>query len=365
MRYCFFTTGDWEANASLVRLREFGREMIARGIDVSYVVDDFPYNRAKLDVNPKAQVAYVPEPMSRGQFKRRRAALRELRPDFVHVLNPYVKAVATLLGTKWPLVIDWDEWPARRARPKLRGVVDWWLGRWMRRRAVRVIVASRYLQDQLRQRFGVESVYVPYAAYLEPREDGTSPFNEPTVVYMGNLFSAYDHDIIFEAARLLKQRGMTPPIRFMGHGPDEATWRAFVRDNGLENVAMPGFVRGDELWRSLRHAHVLLFPIRPTMVNLCRCPSKTFAYAQARRPVITNRVGEIEAVLKDRAEYIDCTPQAFADAIERAMRRRTLDDVDYGVEQHNWSSRTDDLLEALGIQRGLAVPAEPHLQKIT
>jgi glycosyltransferase involved in cell wall biosynthesis len=182
---------------------------------------------------------------------------------------------------------------------------------------------------------------------------------------MGNLFSAYDHDIIFEAARLLKQRGMTPPIRFMGHGPDEASWRAFVRDNGLENVAMPGFVRGEELWRSLRHAHVLLFPIRPTMVNLCRCPSKTFAYAQARRPVITNRVGEIEAVLKDRAEYIDCTPQAFADAIERAMRRRTLDDVDYGVEQHNWSSRTDDLLEALGIQRGLAVPAEPHLQKIT
>jgi hypothetical protein len=101
------------------------------------------------------------------------------------------------------------------------------------------------------------------------------------------------------------------------------------------------------------------------MVNLCRCPSKTFAYAQARRPVITNRVGEIEAVLKDRAEYIDCTPEAFADAIERAMRRRTLDDVDYGVEQHNWSSRTDDLLEALGIQRGLAVPAEPQLQKIT
>ena len=57
MRYCFFTTGDWEANASLVRVRELGNEMVARGIDVSYVVDDFPYNREKLGVNAKASVA--------------------------------------------------------------------------------------------------------------------------------------------------------------------------------------------------------------------------------------------------------------------------------------------------------------------
>ena len=108
MRYCFFTTGNWEANASLVRLREFGGEMIARGVEVSYVVDDYPYNRATLDVSAKARVIYVPEPTARGQFARRRAALREARADFVHVLNPYIKAVATLLGTRWPLVVDWD-----------------------------------------------------------------------------------------------------------------------------------------------------------------------------------------------------------------------------------------------------------------
>src|SRR5688500_19426311 len=105
MRYCFFTTGDWEANASLVRVRELGREMIARGIAVTNVVDDVPYNRAKLGVDPNAEVIYVPEPAARGQFKRRRAAIGDARPDFVHVLNPYIKALATLRGTRWPLVI--------------------------------------------------------------------------------------------------------------------------------------------------------------------------------------------------------------------------------------------------------------------
>jgi hypothetical protein len=92
---------------------------------------------------------------------------------------------------------------------------------------------------------------------------------------------------------------------------------------------------------------VLLFPIRENILNLCRCPSKTFAYAQARRPVITNRVGEIPLVLEDKAQHVDCTAEAFADAIESAMKTVPLSDVDYGVERHNWSARTDELLGAL------------------
>jgi glycosyltransferase involved in cell wall biosynthesis len=347
MRYCFFTTGNWEGNASLVRVRELGREMIERGVEVSYVVDDIPYNHANINVHPKAQVAFVERPDHRGQFKRRRAALASLRPDLVHVLNPYVKAILSLAFTRWRLVIDWDEWPARRARRGLEGLTEWWMGRWMRRRASLVVVASRYMHNDLKTRLGIDSVYIPYATYLRPQADGPSPFDRPTAVYMGNLYDSYDHDVIFEAARLLKARGLTPPIRIMGNGPEEQKWRAFVAEHGLDNVALPGFVSGEALWRSLRHAHVLLFPIRPSVVNLSRCPSKTFAYAQARRPVVTSRVGEIEAVLSDRAQYVDCTPQAFADAIERAVGAPALPDVDYEVERHNWSARTDDLLRAL------------------
>ena len=231
----------------------------------------------------------------------------------------------------------------------------------MRRRAAVVLVASRYLQDQLRTRFGIDSVYIPYASYLQPQVDGPSPFAVPTVVYMGNLFAAYDHDLIFDAARILKARGQAPPIKLLGHGPDEAVWRDYAKQHGLDNLNMAGFVRGEELWRNLRHAHVLLFPIRPTMTNLCRCPSKTFAYAQARRPVITNRVGEIEAVLGDRAEYVDCTPEAFADAIARAMESQALPDVNYHVEEHNWSARTEDLLKALESPHGTAVAPVPPI----
>jgi glycosyltransferase involved in cell wall biosynthesis len=347
MHYVFFNTGSWEGNASLVRPRELGREMIARGVDVTYAVDDLEYNRKSLNLDPKANVVYTPASGKLAPLAARRRTLRDLKPDFVHVLNPAPKSTAVLWGSNLRVIGDWDEWPAMRPHRLPRRLMERYLDHWLRHRSARAVVASRYLQDEFRRRFDLDAAYIPYATYLTDHPATPSPFTEPTAVYMGNLFHAYDHDLLFDAALRLKARGKTPRIALLGHGPDFEKWRAFVRDHGLANVDLPGFTTGADLWSRLRHAHVLLFPIRPTILNLARCPSKTFAYAQARRPVITNRVGEIPEVLGDRATYVDTTPDAFADALDSAMSQPTLPDVDYHVEQHTWSARADALLQAL------------------
>jgi glycosyltransferase involved in cell wall biosynthesis len=346
MHYVFFSTGSWEGNASMVRPRELGREMIARGVDVTYAVDDNEYNRKGLNVDPRAKVAYTNPAGRLAQVMRRRQTIADLKPDFVHVLNPAPKTCAGLWGSTWRVVGDWDEWPAMRPYGFVRRTMERYLDHWQRRRSALVVVASRYLQDQFHQRFGLEATYIPYAAYLPDQPETTSPFAERTAVYMGNLYPAYDHDLLFEAAIRLKARGKTPRITFLGHGPDLERWRAFVKEKDLSNLDVAGYTTGVELWRRLRHAHVLLFPIRPTLLNLARCPSKTFAYAQTRRPVITNRVGEVPEVLGDRATYVDPTPEAFADAIEQAMEREQ-GDVDYEVEKQNWGVRAETLLAAL------------------
>jgi glycosyltransferase involved in cell wall biosynthesis len=93
---------------------------------------------------------------------------------------------------------------------------------------------------------------------------------------------------------------------------------------------------------------VLLFPIRETLLNLCRCPSKTFAYVQAKRPVIANRVGEVAEVLGDKGIYVEPTPQSFADAIERAMSSPEVErDIEYDLSNLTWSARADALLAEL------------------
>lgn len=330
----------------MVRFRELGREMIARGVDVTYAVDDFPFNREKLNVDPKARVVFSEKPGGVSQLWKRRRTLKQLRPDFVHVLNPAPKSCAALWGSRWRVVGDWDEWPASRPNGFVRLGMEKYLDRWLRHRASVVSVCSLYLRDQFRDRFGLEANYIPYAAYLHEQPATTSPFDQRTAVYMGNLYPAYDHDLLFDAAVQLKARGREPRVVFLGQGPELESRRAFVKEQGLTNVEVAGFTTGIELWRRLRHAHVLLFPIRVNPVNLARCPSKTFAYAQARRPVITNHVGEVPEVLGDKANYVDPTPAAFADAIQSAMER-DLPDVDFGIEAHNWSVRADALLAAL------------------
>jgi glycosyltransferase involved in cell wall biosynthesis len=163
---------------------------------------------------------------------------------------------------------------------------------------------------------------------------------------MGTLFPDYDHDVLFHAARLLKQRGADFRLEFIGDGPQSQQWRNFVTDNALgDNVGLAGYQTGPELYRRLRHAHVLLFPLRPSDINACRCPGKLFYYTHARRPVIATPVGEVREILQDHATYVDCSPEAFADAIATRLNAPRLPDVDYKLG--TWDDRAGELLAAV------------------
>ena len=58
MHYCFFSVGSWERNGTLLRLRDLGPALIRRGVRVSYVLDDTPWNRA-MELHPDAHRAFV------------------------------------------------------------------------------------------------------------------------------------------------------------------------------------------------------------------------------------------------------------------------------------------------------------------
>lgn len=355
MHYCFLTFGSWEGNAGLIRPRHLGAELCERGNLVSYVVDDVPYNH-HLNLHPKAQVVLVPHARSLMQIWTRRRTIHNLKPDFVHLLNAHAKSYLALVGMRGvKIVADWDEPPTVKDLGFLRNRLESFVDRWLRSRSVVRITCTSFLRDHYRDRFRVESVYIPHAPYLSNHDEGVSPFRAPTAVYMGNLYSLWDHDILFDAALILKQRGASPPILIMGDGPEMAKWQAFVADNDLRNVTLAGYVSGQELWLRLRHAHVLLFPIRDTIVNRSRCPSKVFAYAQARRPIITSAVGELPFMLGSQATFIDSTPHAFAEALERVMGQPRPPEVHYPLDQHSWRDRCDRLMKALAaVRAGLA-----------
>lgn len=347
MHYSFLTTGTLRRNASMVRLREFGAELARRrNISVSFVVDDTLENREDAEVLPHIEWAFVPRG-TRHEFAERRRQIRGLAADYLHVLNPSPKAFLAVGGNKVPVVGDWDEWPMMRPYGFPRKQYEHFLDGWLRRRSKIHVVCSRFLQEEFRRRYGIEASYIPYAVYLQHYDDGPSPFSSPTVVYVGNLYPAYDHDLIFNAMCHLKEHSDIV-LEVIGDGPDKSRWQRFIVDSNLPNVRLSGFLAGQRLWDHLRHASCLLFPIRNTVLNKARCPSKTFAYMQSRRPIIANRVGEVAECLENRGVYVEPTPEAFAAAIARGCAAGFGADIDYGVEVCTWAARTDSLLAAIG-----------------
>jgi lipopolysaccharide biosynthesis protein len=88
-----------------------------------------------------------------------------------------------------------------------------------------------------------------------------------------------------------------------------------------------------------------------------RCPAKTFAYMQAARPIITNRVGEVAEVLRDLATYVEPSAEAFAAAVMASVAE-PRPDVLYPLDAHTWPARTDALLDAVEQLRDRKPPRE-------
>jgi glycosyltransferase involved in cell wall biosynthesis len=346
MHLCFLTYGPWQGNAGLLRPRGLGAALIERGVDVTYVIDDMPDNHGRLDLHENAAIAWVPRSRSLAQLATRRRVLARVAPDVLHVLNPHAKTLAAVAGSpRLRILADWDEPPILRPFGRARLALERGLDRWLRRRADYHVACTRWLQEHFLR--GIESEYIPHATYLPDVPALASPFDEPTAVYLGSLVAPWDHDLVFEAARILAERGLRPPIMLVGDGPERPRWERFVAEHGLSNVTFGGWMEREQLQRHLAHAHVALFPIRDSVLNRARCPSKVFAYAQAGRPVITCRVGEVPEMLGDAATYVAATPQAFADAIAAAMAQTDLPDVDFHPERMSYADRAERYLELL------------------
>jgi glycosyltransferase involved in cell wall biosynthesis len=351
MHYCFLLTFGLKSAASL-RMQQIGAALIEQGVRVSYILTDDDGDASRLP--PAAHIERIPRAAPIKSVLARRKALRRLGPDFVEVLNPHPQTLLPLAGMRHTRVIGlWDEPPiVHNLGPAGRLAARAW-NRWLLKRSWLKVVASTHLQELFRARFGVATTYLPHVTYMPAFPDGPSPFTDPTVVYVGTLYPSWDHDLIFAAARELARRGRSPAFCIIGSGPDLQRWTDYVREYGLDRVRLAGFLSEEEMWRNIRHAHALLFPMRETLLNRSRCSSKLLAYAQARRPVIANRVGEAPQILGELPIWVDPTPEAFADAIDRVASSPRPPDVDYDLHRLSPAVRAAELLEAIH-QRELA-----------
>ena len=289
---------------------------------------------------------FVPQPRSWGQLRARRRILAGLAPAWVHCHDLVWRSALALTWQRRDLkvLVDWDEPAIFKALPWREALAHRLLAWWARHSADKIVASSLYFRDYLREHYGVQAEYIPYGLYMEAPAEAPSPFAAPTIVYMGAMHVQWDTDILFEAFAIMARHGCKPPIVMVGGLDKDAPWPAFCRAHQLDNVTFTGYLPSAEMSRYLRHAHVLTFPIRPTPLNASRCPSKALAYAQARRPVITSKVGEVAQMLGASATYVEATPQAMAQALEQAIAAPRQSDVDYQIERLSYPRLVEPLL---------------------
>lgn len=356
MRIVFVGTANPETNASQVRLYHLAREMAAGGHRVTVIAPDDPAVRNFPALRDSA--ADFRPVTARSALAEAAAKLREMRAgdfDVVHVSGVGLRSLP-LIGRplRRPCYIqDYDELHTTQTGHSLPRLAYYALLEALSRvRAHGVVVASRALERLMRERRGDLKdalLYLPIG--YDPGFEGAGAHLEgglhaaaggrPVLTWVGGFWPAYSIGELVGLAAELARRGRQFALWLVGDGPELAVARAAVAARGLGGrVTLPGRVPLADLPAYLRLSQVFLLPFPPTAQNLYRCPTKLFQYIAYRRPIVTNRVGEVAEALGEAGFYY--RPQdvrSMADACERAIASAAAYDGAALAASVGWSQR--------------------------
>ena len=302
---------------------------------------------------------------------RRVCRLGAERFDVIHSIDtrPVCIIPALAVQKKSPatvLVLDWGDWWGHggtiyerngNLADRLFAPVETFFEEHFRKRAD----ASLTLTTALRARaiaLGVPAASVltmPHGADVEgvkPRPRlparqalGLEP-GRPVIGYVGLLFRR-DAQLLLEAFGLLLDR--VPRVQMLVIGNSDMRVPANWLASG--SVKVTGTLSYDGLQAHIAACDLMVLPMRNSLANRGRWPSKVCDYLASGRAVVTTRVGDV-AELLERAQcgiLTEDTPEAFAAAIQAGLTDREAADAmgakgrNIAAQELDWSILTERL----------------------
>ena len=352
MRIAFLSDGGIEKYAVTQRAFMLGRQWVRDGHKVHAFLMDEPGDREKYGEEIYGIRLHYIQASSRARMVIPK--FRAMQPycfDVVHCLKPswsFMTSVLYKLTHRHTcLVVDHDELESRIVAPRNRSIV-----KGLEKLALRVadgtIVSSAFLAEIFSKSVPEHRLlYLPYAAnieFYEAHRHGFSRYrrgNKVILTYLGYLLPRYNQDRVVEALALLARERDDFVTYIVGDGPMRETLIRMAKERGLsDRIEFLGFVPYEKVPAILEASDVLLFPIEKNFINQARCPNKIFEYICANRPVVTNRVGEVEHALGDQGIYFDYeSVMDFKDKIEMAIRNKDKRYSDDFIQSHSWKAR--------------------------
>ncbi len=291
---CFLIEGPINSPAYF-RAIGMSKALNDQGLNILVVCDDRPQNDSTIADLKGCGIkvyAYPYRPRALGILKCREL-LASLNPDWIVQLNPTLKGFLTLIFTSHKVIGEWDEPSILIPQGFIKTIFAYSLHFWLRwRSTIQVSCTKAFLKYLPKAEYISHGQYVPQMKFKKDLHKDGEYF-----VYLGNFYPLFDHELLIEGLKSASKRGFRPEVVMVGGGPDLERWKNYCLKNNLWNIKFKGYCEMNEWMPILIGASSLLFPMRDTPLNRCRCSSKIFAYLASGRPVIAHRVGEIAELL--------------------------------------------------------------------
>lgn len=178
-----------------------------------------------------------------------------------------------------------------------------------------------------------------------------------TAVYSGGFYKGRGLELLLELARAF------PQVQFLwvGGKPEAVNaWNAVIRDLGLQNTTLTGFVANRDLPLYQAAADILLMPFGKIIAgssggntaDICS-PLKMFEYMAAGRAILTSELPVLREVLNEQnacfyaLEDLEDLKTVFSKLVEEApLRLKLARQAKSDVTQYAWQERMRKIITA-------------------
>lgn len=320
---CFVTTGDIKNIATAKRALGLANPLSSLGWKVSILMEDTEENRkrVRMECQDDILVKYFPKSGAFDEIKVKTAFLREIQPSFAYICAMVVRNCIGLPKGCQRLV-EHCELPT-----KMKEVVGINLLRCQALEKYSVLAsdglinASLYLQQYMTKlasrlhRKKMPQLYLPYAynpstikvLNIDRSLPEFSKFaGRKIFVFLGSIDKNYGSEDIIETFIKLSDQYPNVLLLMLGRGRDYERLKQRVEEAGCtDNICMPGYVKEEDISFYFSLTDYFLLPMNDTIQDWARCPSKLYMYLPYNKPIISCKIGEVYAELKENGVYYE------------------------------------------------------------
>lgn len=362
MKIAFIAHGDFAKHATLKRATGMAHPLMEEGHDVAIVLEDTMHNREKVALEcPEAQIfwyahakSYISEQRSKQKY------INAWQPDLVWICGLGPRNWIFKPKGKCLIFCDHSELYSAFSKGAIKRKAYHCLEVLSCRYFDGQICASRYLENHFtnlltKWKLPVRVHYSPYAYHRlvgsvpeDSRLSRIDRYNGKRVLlYMGSFWENYGFWDILKAFKLLNDTRSDFVAILIGRGPEKQRAIEWVNEQNLVSVIhIEGYVEEEDLPGYFSIAHAFMCPLRDTVQDWARCPSKLYMYIPFGRPVVTCAIGEAKELFGDSGCYYEPgNVESLVTVLGQVLDGRGVGAVD--PKMHDYHARTSTFLEWL------------------